>query len=251
MDRDQDQYWDEIDDFLDRRQSSDKRKAFEKRMQQTAGLAADVKLQTSLRNGIAYGNREAFKDRLRLIQQETKGSQGKVVAMPAQRGKWKNWLSVAAVLAIATLGVLFWTQQSTIDQQALFAANYTPYALDLTQRGEELPDQLARLDASYSAGDFASAATLLDQALENDPSNASLALAKAIADWENDKPDTAQQQLEALFDHPLLKDQAYWYASLFALQKGQTEKAKAYLKEIKADSGSLYQQAINLLAQLN
>jgi tetratricopeptide (TPR) repeat protein len=251
MNRDQDQYWEEIDNFLDRRHPADALKAFEERMQQSPQLAADVNLQRSLQHGVAYGSSKALKNRLRQIHQETQGSQSKIVSMSPKRRSWQTWLSVAAVLAVAALGVIFWIQRSGIDSKALYAANYTPYALNLTQRGEELPESLARLDASYSAGDFSSAATLLDQALEADPNNASLALAKAITSWENGQSEAAQKQLESLFDHPLLKDQAYWYAGLFALQKGKIENAKSYLSEIKTDSGNLYQRAVALLEALN
>lgn len=252
MDRDHNDYWDEIDDFLEGKQATDKRTTFRKRILQEPKLAADVDLQLSLHNGIAYsGSKQSeLKKRLQQIHQETQSSSAKMMSLQPQNRNWQRWLSVAAVLAIVTLGVVFWTQQSVSGNQDLFAANYTPYAIDLMQRGKELPDLLSQLDANYSSGDFQAAAPLLEQALANDPNNASLALAQAITNWENGQQLIAQQQLEALFTHPLLKDQAYWYAALFALQNEQTDQAKSYLSKINTDSGKLYQQAKKLSGQL-
>lgn len=248
MSQDNANHWDEIDDFLDGQQDPTSRKKFKNRLAEDTQLATDLNLQQQLRSGIAYGSRDDLKARLQQIHRETQSS-GRVVSMRS-RSNWKNWLSVAAVLVATVLGVVLWTQGGSAGSIDLFAQHYSPYALDLTQRGEALPTDLATLNDKYEQGDFVAATPLLQKALQKDPKNATLSLALAMSQWENGEQEAAQQALQTLFTHPLLSDQAYWYAGLFALQQGDQAQAKSYMQKIKTDSGKLYQQAQALLRKL-
>lgn len=249
MNEKEDQYWDEIDDYLDGNLDQQAHEAFRQRLAEEGELAKDTLFQQEMRQGIAYGSQHDLRSRLQVIHEETVGQDNGQDAriVPIGRQLWLRW-SAAAALLIGALGILFWIQQPPSAEQ-LFAANYEVYQLDATSRGTaDDPNRMAL--QAYEEQDYASAIRQLGNILQNEPENPTLQLALAISYWENGQHQQAQSAIKTLFNHPILKDQAYWYAALFALAEDKTEIAIEYLEQIPADSGQLHAKAAKLLKTL-
>jgi hypothetical protein len=250
MSEKEDQYWDKIDDYLDGNLDQQAHDAFRQRLAEEGELAKDTLFQQEMRQGIAYGSQHDLRSRLQVIHGETVGQENSQDAriVPIGRQLWLRW-SAAAALLIGALGILFWIQQKPSAEQ-LFAANYEVYQLDDTSRGiaDDDPNRIAL--KAYQEQDYATATKQLSNILQNEPENPTLQLALAISYWENGQHPQAQSAIKTLFNHPILKDQAYWYAALFALAEDKTEVATEYLEQIPADSGQLYAKATKLLKTL-
>ncbi|WP_367390582.1 tetratricopeptide repeat protein [Lewinella sp. LCG006] len=247
MSEKEDHYWDEIDDFLDGHLDRQAHEAFQQRLANEPELAKDTLFQQEMRQGIAYGSQDDLRSRLQMIHEETVGQQTARIA-PIGRQLWLRW-SAAAALLIGALGILFWLQQKPSPEQ-LFAANYEVYQLDATTRGAEENEQHSKALKAYQQKDYTIAIEQLSNILQNDSENPTLQLALAISYWENGQPQQAQSAIKTLFNHPLLKGQAYWYAALFALAEAKPEAAASYLEKVPSDSGPLSVKAVKLLKQL-
>jgi hypothetical protein len=248
MDNKDERYWEQIDEYLDGEIRGEDRTAFRQRLSEEPVLAKDTLFQQQMRQGIAFGSQQALRSRLQTIHEETLG-EGPEAVVSIGRTLWLRW-AVAAAMILGALGILFWVQEKPSGPEELFAANYEVYELDYTTRspGEENPESLAL--ATYRNRDYPAAIQQLERVLENDSENPSLQLALAISYWENKQPEQAQSTLRPLFDHPLLKDQAYWYAALFALAQDRKEQALEYLNKIAEDSGKIGRQAAELRQEL-
>lgn len=249
MSEKEDQYWDEIDDYLDGNLDQQAHQVFRQRLADESELAKDTLFQQEMRQGIAYGSQHDLRSRLQVIHEETVGGEAHEAKIaPIGRQLWLRW-SAAAALLIGALGILFWIQQTPSSEQ-LFAANYEVYQFDATSRGPSDGDPSSLALQAYQEQDYATATKQLSNILQNEPENPTLQLALAISYWENGQREQAQSAIKTLFNHPILKDQAYWYAALFALAENKTEVAMKYLALIPADSGQLHAKAAKLLKVL-
>jgi hypothetical protein len=248
MSEKEDQYWNEIDDYLDGSLNQQAHKAFRQRLSEENKLAKDTLFQQEMRQGIAFGSQQDLRSRLQVIHEEIVGNNQEAKIVPIGRQLWLRW-SAAAALLVGALGILFWLQQNPSSQE-LFADNYEVYSLDPTSRSasEEDPAMIA-LEA-YQQKDYTTAIKEFGLILQNEPEQPTLQLALAISYWENGQAQQAKSTIKTLFDHPILKDQAYWYAALFALAEDQPEAAVDYLEKIPSDSGQLHSKAVNLLDAL-
>ncbi|WP_020535526.1 tetratricopeptide repeat protein [Lewinella cohaerens] len=248
MSEKEDQYWNEIDDYLDGSLDQQAHKAFRQRLSEENKLAKDTLFQQEMRQGIAFGSQQNLRSRLQVIHEETIESNQEAKIVPIGRQLWLRW-SVAAGLLVGALGILFLLQQNPSSQE-LFADNYEVYSLDPTSRsgGEENPAAMA-LEA-YQQQDYTAAIKEFDHILQNEPEQPTLQLALAISYWENGQTEQAKSAIKTLFNHPILKDQAFWYAALFALAEDNPEAAVEYLEKIPTDSGQLHTKAAKLLDTL-
>lgn len=251
MSEHEDQYWEKIDDFLDGSMSDEDGSAFSQRLKQEEQLQKDLAFQLQLRQGIAYGSQSDLRERLGKIHQEFQqegenDTSAKIV--PLGGGMWRR-LSVAAGLLIGALTILFLIQQDA-DPTQLYASNYEPYTLNNTSRspGQDDPSSLAV--QAYDEGDYTIAIPRLEAALQADPQQADLQLALAISHWEAQDTEKAKEVLQPLLDHPILQDQANWYAALFSLSQEENEQAIQYLEKVKTSGGKLASKAEQLLKQL-
>lgn len=248
MSEKEDQYWNEIDDYLDGNLNQQAHEAFRQRLSDENKLAKDTLFQQEMRQGIAYGSQHDLRSRLQVIHEETVGSNQQAKIVPIGRQLWLRW-SAAAGLLIGALGILFWLQQNPSSQE-LFAHNYEVYSLDPTSRSASEEDPATIALEAYQQKDYTTAIKDFGNILQNDPEQPTLQLALAISYWENGQAQQAKSTLKTLFNHPILKDQAYWYAALFALAEDTPVTAIEYLEKIPSDSGQLHSKAVNLLDAL-
>ncbi len=250
MSEHEDQYWEKIDDFLDGQLPQEERLAFEAQLEQEERVRKDLALQQQLRQGIAFGSQGPLRARLDRIQAEYQADKqdegGKVV--PMGQGLMNRWL-MAAGLLIGALTILFLIQQPASNAD-LFASNYEPYELKTTMRGPDEEDLSSLAIEAYEAGNYETAVPRLEAALAAAPEQAALQLALAISQWENGAIAAAQETLTPLLEHPLLQDQANWYAALFDLANDDTAAARAHLEVVVSSGGVLGGKAEALLDEM-
>ena len=243
----------QIERYLGQDMSEDERLAFEQELAQDASLRKRLLLEKDLQAGIAQLGHAALRDRLRRIHEEEIGTEGEgaTVVPLHSRAMLRRWAAVALMLIVA-LGLLYWSVNSgASDPAALYASNYEPYQLELTQRGGGEQSRMQAAEDAYRSGDFAAALPLLEELQAADPQDAQLGLALAITHWERGEEDVALRMLSELSGHPLLSDQANWYRGLILLKEGQSEAAKAALEEVAKEEGShLANKATTLLEKL-
>ncbi|MEL6655542.1 MAG: tetratricopeptide repeat protein [Bacteroidota bacterium] len=250
MSGNEDQYWDKIDDFLDGQLPQEERQAFEVQLNQEEQLRKDLAFQHQLRQGIAFGSQGPLRARLDQIQAEYQAGEGqanKGTVVPIGRGLMNRWM-LAAGLLIGALTILFLIQQPA-NNSNIYASNYEPYTLKNTTRSPGQGDLTSLAVEAYQAGNYEGAATRLEDALAAAPDQAPLQLALAISYWENGAQEDAQAALLPLLDHPLLQDQANWYAALFDLATDDIAAARAHLEVVAAAGGGLGAKAEKLLSQ--
>lgn len=246
MSEQEDQYWEKIDDFLDGKLSTSDKQDFAAQLEQEEQLQKDVRLQKQLRQGVAFGSQLDLRSRLAGIQQEYEAEQApEAKVVPLKRAMWTRYAAAAAML-VGALTILFLIQ-SPPSSTELFASNYEPYSLKSTTRSPGQDDAVNLAVQAYEAGDYDSAITRLKAALETDPRQAPLQLALAISLWESGQQAEAMAALEPIMDHPILQDQANWYAGLFNLASDDMEAAKQHLQVVVNSGGALGKAAADLL----
>lgn len=251
MSEQDDQYWEKIDDYLDGSLSQEEQKAFAEQIEGQEQLKKDIRLQQQLRQGIAFGSQLDLRSRLAGIHQEYQHTQdiqeGKVV--PLNRGMWTRWLAAAGMI-IGALTILFLIQSDPTSAD-LFASNYEAYHLKSTTRSPGQDDIIDLAVQAYQTGDYEAAVSRIQAALEAEPGQAPLQLALAISLWETGQTEGALNALEPILDHPLLQDQANWYAALFHLAQDNTKAAVAHLEMVQQSGGALGEKARGLLNNIN
>ena len=245
--------YEQMDRYLDGSMPKEEHQAFEAALEQDEQMQKALLLQRDLRAGITRLGHSAFRDRLRQIhEEEVGGHEAPVVPLGSERGLWRRWAAVAALL-VAAVGLLYWAvNQTELAPGDLYASHYEPYPLSLTQRGA--PEQVAQQQAetAYLAGDYATALPLLQGLVQADPNDGELVLATAIAEWETGKTNEALTRLQTLENHPLLKDRAFWYQAMIHLKQDDRAAAKSALEAVIADEGSrLAEPARELITQLS
>ncbi|MEL6971928.1 MAG: tetratricopeptide repeat protein [Bacteroidota bacterium] len=251
MSGNEDQYWEKIDDFLDGQLPQEERQAFEVQLDKEEQLRKDLAFQHQLRQGIAFGSQGPLRARLNQIHAEYQTDEGQAndsKVVPIGRGLMNRWI-MAAGLLIGALTILFLIQQPA-NNSNIYASNYEPYALKNTTRSPGQGDLTSLAVEAYQAGNYEGAVPRLEDALEADSNQAPLQLALAISHWENGAQEDAQTALLPLLNHPLLKDQANWYAALFDLAADDVAAARAHLEVVATAGGGLGAKAEKLLSQI-
>lgn len=242
--------YEQLDRYLDGTMTPEEHRAFEAALEQDKQMQKALLLQRDLRAGIDRLGHTALRDRLRLIHQEEVGEQeAPVVSLGSDRGLWRRWAAVAALL-VAAVGLLYWAvHQTALTPGDLYASHYEPYPLSLTQRGA--PEQVAQQQAemAYQSGDYSTALPLLHRLVQADPDDGELVLATAIAEWETGKTDEALTRLQSLEDHPLLKDRAFWYQGMIYLKQENWAGAQTALEAVAADEGSRFMESAGELLE--
>lgn len=244
--------YEQLDRYLDGAMPEEEHQAFEAALEQDEQMQKALLLQRDLRAGIDQLGHTALRDRLRQIhQEEVRGHEAPIVPLRSDRGLWRRWAAVAALL-VAAVGLLYWAvNRNELAPGDLYASHYEPYPLSLTQRGasEQLAQQQA--ETAYLAGDYATALPLLQRLIQADPNDGELVLATAIAEWETGKVSEALTRLQGLEGNALLKDRAFWYQAMIHLKNEDWAAAKTALGTVAADEGSRFvEPARELLDQL-
>ena len=166
--------------------------------------------------------------------------------------KWYYYAAAAVVGIMVVVAVFMNNFKNQPDE--LFQAYFTPYPnmFEATTRSNEA-DGSKRKDAyqAYDQGDYQKAATLFKDLLK-DNKEAGIVLLLGNSNLILGNVEEAKANFIALDnDFDELDMQAKWYLSLCYLKSGETEKARAILKELGDTEISYATKARELLEKVN
>ena len=226
-----------IEKYLGQKMSAEERERFE------AEIESDpiFKQELELHQEVATTLKGEKIHELRSVLTEVNQSWG--TKKNEKKGKvrvinFRKVLAIAAVvlLLVVSYQVLF-TGRASLSSEQLFADNFQPYQMLLSQRNISAEEKNLLLEAAiaaYSNGNFQNASTTFEQLIQLEPANISYQFYRAVSAIGANDNDTAIQLLKEIIaasDHPFT-EQSQWYLGLAYLQKGDMEKASAAFNEI-------------------
>jgi len=164
-----------------------------------------------------------------------------------------RWGAVAAAaIVILLVAYQIFMPGSTVTNQTLFADNFEPYKMVLTQRSlvpnpetAYLKESISEAIAAYEDEDYAKASSLFQMLEEKSPhTKLTYSFYAAITELALDHPQKAIPVFKKIIeeDDSLLVEQSQWYLGLAYLQSKDVESAKNTLKSI-APNAYKYKEA--------
>lgn len=243
-----------IEKYLDQKMTEAARIAFEKLVEKDA----DLKEELALHKQVAATLKGEKVHEFRKVLNETDKNWKSNEAAPKVKAKTINFRRIIAIAAAVLFFVLayqfFFSGGEQLPNEQLFADNFQPYQMLLSQRDLSNEGKNALLEnaiSAYSKGDFQNASLAFQQLSENIPEDISFRFYRAVAELAAKNSDSAIVlfgAINAIQDHPF-KEQTRWYLSLAYLQKGDSESAANLLKEIRSGQFK-YAQAQQILQQM-
>lgn len=242
-----------IEQFLDGSISEKERADFEKEIQNSDELKAEIQLHRELAEVTGGAKFNELRDILKHTDAnwqeagESKSS-GRVV-------RFSFIKKVAAAAAIVLFSVLAWNSFNTnpATSQELFASNFEPYKMVLSQRStKENSELLNEAISNYSIGDFAKAEEQFAELAAANSANLQpiMKMYQGVSALAVGHYETAILNLKTLLNEPQYQQQATWYLGLAYLGKNDSAKAKKRLEEIKSGQFK-FQDAQKILLELD
>lgn len=224
----------------------------EKRIQ--AALTGDQELSLRLQErkdlmlGIEAYHARGFKDKLKEIHNKSFGTA--TVKKEAKRRSLLPWLAAAAIAMLVV--AFFLLNNASTNTNALYADNFKPYELSISQR-DNTDEQLAQLLSLYDQGQYKEAIPVFNTLLTAENSNPVLRLGAGISELEEGDLVIARGHFEAILQSGdiLYKDHAQWYLALTHLKSEDIEATKTALQVlVKDNDADHHQEAVELLERL-
>ncbi len=234
--RDQNKYFEIIDDFLLGHLDPAAAEDFQQQMQKDPELAKAVDSQKRLQRGIIVGGRRALKEDLKAIHQEVVGSMPD--SEPEKKINWRGYVVAAIIVFLALLAWWLWMPQKA-EPQKLYAQYYQTFQPVLALRDSNTDPRINEVANLYRNGAYTEAIPLLEALLLQEEDNSQLLLTLAVARFETGDSSKVFSALQQIIDanDPFLSDQAKWYSALFHLQLQQVDQALPFLQSL-ADEAS-------------
>lgn len=235
-----------IEDFLDGKLNKEEEKAFSEKMAIDANFKKEVELHKSLSKSLNNPAKNNLRNVLNEVDKDWNDGtiqEATVKALPSSKANTKYWLrpltGIAAGLVLLLIALQFF--KSTSPKEDLFAANYTPYKMILSERSvDNDAAQLLKNSASeaYKKGDFESAQKLFKQLYTENPNDIVYSFYEANAFLSNQKPKEAIAAFQAILAKPdhLFVEQCQWYLGLAYLADQNFEKARETFGQINEGS---------------
>jgi len=198
--------------------------------------------------GIEAYHNQALKNKLKDIHRQN------IHTTPVKSAKRRSlmpWLAAAATVALLVVA-LTWMNNTALSNDQLFASNFEPYELGLTQRGDT-EATLMTIEQLYSNGQYQEAIPLFETLIEENEDLIYLQLGAGVSKLANNQAQEALTHFEVIIDRGdlLFKDHAIWYSALAYLKLGNSQKAKSTLQILVDDTDADYhKEAMKLSAQL-
>ncbi len=242
-------YTDEqIDDYIMGLLDENQKSLFEKELKTDAALSLYLKERKELILGIEEYHAQKFKDKLKVIHSKN------FETPPTQIAKKRNlrsWLAIAATVAFLIVAMM-WMNNSSYSSSKLYAANFQPYEMSFSQRGNE-DEKLLRLEDLYKTGKYEDALPLFEE-LNKQSSSSKMLLGAGISKLALNQAEKALVDFKLILDNGdlLFKDHARWYTALAYLQLDNQSQAKLFLELLAKDKGAdHYMEAVDLLKKMD
>lgn len=247
-----------IEDFLNGNLKLEDEQAFYVRMKKDHAFKQEVNLHKSLAQSLGNPAKHVLQDVLNEVDENWKAdtsSEAVVKSIESSKAKF-NWIK--PVMGFAAGIVLFLVAAQFIkgktSKEDLFASNYTPYRMILTERnGEADNQQLLKNTASeaYRKGNFDEAQKIFNQLYRENPEEMVYAFYEANAMLSNQNNKEAIAAFDKILSKPnhLFKEQSQWFLGLAYLADENYEKAKLTFEDIK-EGAFRYTEAQEILGSL-
>lgn len=232
--RNMEELWAEIERYLQDRMSSEERLAFEKEIDANAELKAELELHSSMHTILGNAREREYRTTLQETSRRWHEQNGKAKRRPMITVR--TLLSIAAVLLVVIMVYTWYGREGSTD---VFAQNFEPYAMILTERA--LGDTaltaklLSQAIAHYNSGRFDSASNAFTQLRSSGMDEVTIQFYEAVSLMGSGKYEGAIPLFQDLLERPdhLLKEQSRWYLGLALWQGGSTEEARTVFQLIK------------------
>ncbi len=230
--------YDLIEKYLDQKMTEGERKAFELQIENDSVLKAEVELHQQVEASLKGEKIHELRSALTDVDQNW-GTQKNEQKRKARTINFRRIIAIAATVLLMVMAYqVFFSGDSTLSNEQLFADNFQPYQMLLSQRDisqSEKNEVLENAILAYAKGDFQNAATAFQQLSKNDPSDISYQFYLAVAQLgaeNNEAAIDSFKQIISIENNPF-KEQSQWYLALAFLQKRDTENAQKSLIKIQ------------------
>lgn len=237
-----------IEAFLDDHETVEERERVEKTMKDDPTLQAEIELHRQLadvtRGEKFHELRAALKETDTNWQMSGGSSGGRVIKMSFMK------MAIAACVVVL-LGVAVWLNFSSPSATDLFASNFEPYDMVLTQRsmGEDISVDLDEAIINYIQGNYTEAELQFQQLAIINPDQPILKMYECISALAQGRSESSIACFNGLLGVPNLSEQARWYLGLAFLQSGDMDMARETLEKI-SEGTYQYKEAQDILNEI-
>ncbi|MEM9820563.1 MAG: hypothetical protein AAF985_05805 [Bacteroidota bacterium] len=246
------EFYSQIDAYLQGSLQGEERTAFEQQMQSDADLSRAVEEQRKAMQLLDIVHNSRLKANLQEIHQNVVKKEPPTT--PKSKGASK-WWGLLVVLALLLALFYFWKNQSSPqegsppDPKILYAEYHETYPVRIASRSQDTDPRLVEASQAYQSGNFVIALQKFEALITNaEPAIAYFAT--GLCHLELRQFEAARQVFQNLLSDPLYGEPTQWYLSLALLQLNDLEGCKKQLKAIQ-DPSEFYTQAQQLLNSLN
>lgn len=241
----------QMDQFLMGRLTQEYKNKFDQALSSDQALRLRFKELSTLVQGIDAFHAHDLKARLKKIHQDNFDQSKLKVA--AKRRSLLPWMAAAATIALLLVAVMWMNNNSGMSSDKLFASNFEPYELSMSQRSDNGNTRLIELEQLYKNGQYEEAVPIFESLISQNEQDIHLKLGAGIAELALDRPKAALAYFEAIIQSGdfLFEDHAVWYSALAYLKMEKQEEAQRFLQKLSTDTeADHHQEAIELLEQL-
>lgn len=246
-----------IENYLDGNLSSEELSAFEARLHEDAVLAKRVNLFKEVEATLGDPVRQNMQAQLTTLGktyfQEPVATKKKIRPLPFYH---KPWIMAASFLLFASLGFLFWQNQSVanLSNEQLFAQNYQAPNVDEMTRGVDPKDAFQEAIELFKNKHYATALIRLKALKQGDPENQKLTylIAHTYLNLSPPQLTEASNAFKKLIQHGqnVYIPKAQWYLSLIYIRQNNEGAAKSLLQAVEAANDGNSEKAKQILGQL-
>jgi TolA-binding protein len=232
--RNREEFWSEIERYLQKRMSPEERMAFENEINTHPERRAELALHSSMHT--ILGNPAEQTYRATLQQTSRQWHEKNPDAKRLRILTVKTILAIAAILLVI---ILVNTWYSREDSHDVFAQHFEPYTMILTERAIGDTAMTARLlsqaIAHYNSGRYEIAANTFTQLRHAGMDEVTIQFYEGVSLLGSGDHEEATQHFQDLLEKPdhLLKEQSRWYLGLALWQGGNTEEARKVFQSIQ------------------
>lgn len=243
-----------IEKYLEHKMSSIEREQFEEQIKNDPGLKEELELHrqmgTTLKGEKIHELRSVLKD----VDENWVEEKSNQKSMDRTINFRRIFAVAATVMLLVLAYQFFFSDDSVVSGEQLFADNFQPYQMLLSQRNLSIEEKNVVLEnaiSTYSKGDFDNASKSFQQLSLDDPEDISYQFYQAVAALGAEDSENAIASFKKIVsttNHPFM-EQSRWYLSLAYLQLGDVENAKKTLNKIQ--SGQFKYEETQQILRLN
>lgn len=238
--RNQIDYSDFIEKYLNQTMEQEELKWFSEEMRINASLAEEIQMQKDIGEAILNEETLAFRAQISSLFEEEQVKP--VRAKKSMKIHRSVRLAVASLTAFIVLGtgILVYSHR-TIPAEKLFENYYEPYdgLMNVRSGNSQTADLLVTAMQKYEEENFESALLLFETVLASDDQNITSKFYTGISYMETERYGFAERSFTGIIDHDdnLFIEHAEWYLGLCYLKTGEIEKAKTLFSSIEESDG--------------